>query len=410
MLQHLITQDADLRMVPTDRAELTAAVHRLREELSTDPDPDRTRVLTRWIGIAQMSLGDYGEAHTFLRRSLELAISSGNVRAVVATELNFGDAHRYAGDVETAETFYRSALDTARGKCPELLDFALQHFGKHLMERGDLAGARTHLQESLRLRIGKGNTELVESTQAALDRVDALIGSASASASAVAAPGEWSRRWTAWLQSRTTVGDPTRWNDGFPAIRDAVQSLAMYQRVQPRHLWDQPFPAELITAMAAEAEKALTADGYQHNGKRNAAVGKAANHFAAQVDLAALVAQSTGLDVEQPHTGVYIGYTEGQSLDFHVDEAGFGEANLIICLARTRPTEADRASTTVFISAAGYLECDLGAGSGVVFDGALTPHGRTPLGAGESITLISLGFRARDQAKRALADLPLVPA
>ncbi|MGW2542250.1 tetratricopeptide repeat protein [Kitasatospora sp. NPDC001574] len=409
MLQHLITQDEDLRMVPTDRAELIAAVARLREELSTGPEPDRTRVLTRWIGIAQMSLGDHGEAHTFLRRSLELAIASGNVRAVVATELNFGDAHRYAGDVETAETFYRSALDTARGRCPEFLDFTLQHFGKHLMERGDLAGARAHLQEALRLRIAKGSTELVESTQAALDRVDVLIGSTPVSAPVVAAPEEWSRRWTAWLQARTTVGDPTRWHDDLDVVRDAVRSLAVHQRVQPRHLWDQPFPADLITAMAAEAERALSADGYQHNGKRNAAVGDAANHFATRADLAALVARSTGLDVEQPHTGVYIGYTEGQSLDFHVDEAGFGEANLIICLKRTCPTEADKASTSVFISAAGYLECDLGVGTAVVFDGALTPHGRTPLSTGEGITLISLGFRARDQAKRALTDLPPVP-
>ncbi|WP_051055321.1 MULTISPECIES: tetratricopeptide repeat protein [Kitasatospora] len=410
MLQHLIRQDADLRMVPTDRAELTTALKGLREELATSPEPDRIRVLTRWIGIAEMSLGDYDEAHTFLRRSLELAITSGNVRAVVATELNFGDAHRYAGDIETAETLYRSALDTARSQCPELLDYALQHFGKHLMERGDLTGARTHLQEALRLRIAKGNTELVESTQAALDRLDTLIGSTPVSAPVVAGPGEWSREWTAWLQARTTVSDPTRWHDDLTAVRGAVQSLALHQRVQPRHLWDQPFPTELVAAMAAEAEKALAADGYRHNGKRNAAVCDAANHFAAQVDLAAIVARSTGLDVEQPHTGVYIGYTEGQSLDFHVDEAGFGEANLIICLARTRRTGTAKASTTVFISAAGHLECDLAAGSGVVFDGALTPHGRTPLGAGESITLISLGFRARDQARRVLSDLPPVPA
>ncbi|MGW4693248.1 tetratricopeptide repeat protein [Kitasatospora cineracea] len=391
-------------MVPIDRAELTAAMDGLREELSTGPDPDRTRVLTRWIGTAQLGLGNHDEARTFLRWSLELAITSGNVRAIVATELNFGDAHRYAGDIETAETFYRSAMDTARGQCPELLDFALQHFGKHLMERGDLTGARTHLQEALRLRITKGNTELVESTQAALDRVDALVGNA------VVAADEWSREWTTWLQAHTTVSDPTRWHDDLTAVRGAVQSLAVHQRVQPRHLWDQPFPTELVAAMAAEAERVLAADGYRHNGKRNAAVGDAANRFAAQVDLAAIVARSTSLDVEQPHTGVYIGYTEGQFLDFHLDEAGFGEANLIICLARTRRAGTAKASTTVFISAAGYLECDLDTGCGVVFDGALTPHGRTRLGVGESVTLISLGFRARDRERRVLTNLPPVPA
>jgi predicted 2-oxoglutarate/Fe(II)-dependent dioxygenase YbiX len=161
--------------------------------------------------------------------------------------------------------------------------------------------------------------------------------------------------------------------------------------------------------MAEEAEKALSADGYLHNGKRNAPVGNTATRFAAQADLAAVVARSTGLEVEQPHTGVYIAYEEGQFLDFHVDESGFGEANLILCLKHARPTGAPRVSTTVFINADGYLECDLAAGDCVVFDGALTPHGRTPLSAGESVTLISFGFRARDQAPRTVTDLPPVP-
>ncbi|MFD5437061.1 tetratricopeptide repeat protein [Kitasatospora sp. NPDC127067] len=179
MLDHLITHDADLRMVPTDRDELTSAVGRLHEELRALPeetDPARVRLLTRWIGIGRMCLGDHEEARTSLRQSLDLAAVMGNTRAVVATGLNLADAHRYAGDVQTADALYRSALTSARSRHPELLDFALQHTGKHLMERGDLADARTHLQEAMRLRITKGDRELIESTQAALDRVELLAG------------------------------------------------------------------------------------------------------------------------------------------------------------------------------------------------------------------------------------------
>ncbi|MBV6700113.1 tetratricopeptide repeat protein [Kitasatospora aureofaciens] len=413
MLQHLIDQDEGLRMVPTDRNELTTAVGQLNEELRGLPeeaDPARTRVLTRWIGIGQMCLGHHEEARTFLRQSLDLAAAIGNTRAVVATGLNLGDAHRYAGDVQTADALYRSALNTARSQHPELVDFALQHTGKHLMERGDLAGAQAHLQEALRLRIVKGDAGLVESTQAALARVELLIGQADATAADGAVPRQWSGQWTSWLQSRTTAQTPARWAEDFPTLRDAVRGLTAHQRVHPRHLRDQSFPAELITQVAEEAEKAVAVDGYLHNGKWNAAVGDAASRFAGQVDLAAVVARSTGLDVEQPHTGVYIAYLEeGQFLDFHVDEVGFGEANLILCLKHERPTGAPRAGTTVFINADGYLECDLAAGDCVVFDGALTPHGRTPLSAGESVTLISFGFRARDQASRAVGNLPPAP-
>ncbi|WP_285732965.1 tetratricopeptide repeat protein [Kitasatospora phosalacinea] len=175
MLHHLLTQDADLRMVPTDRAELAAAVDRLHEELSAGAAPGRTRVLTRWIGIGHLVLGNHDEARAFLRRALELAVADGDARAVVATGVNSGDAHRYAGDLPAADACYRSALDTARSACPELLDFALQHFGKHLAERGDLLGARAHLREALRLRDAKGDAELIGSTRDALDLVESRL-------------------------------------------------------------------------------------------------------------------------------------------------------------------------------------------------------------------------------------------
>ncbi|MGG8410348.1 tetratricopeptide repeat protein [Streptomyces sp. 12297] len=396
---------------------MTAAVEKIREELQAlpeDADIARARVLARWAGIGLLSLGHHDEARAFLRRALDLAEASGNSRAVIATELNLADAYRYAGEAQNADVLYRRALDGARGQHPELVDFALQHLGKHLMEQGSLTPARAHLQEALRLRLTKGDAGLIESTQAALDRVELLISHAStdtpASADGAAEAAQWSKRWTSWLQSRTTARTPARWEEGFPALRDAVRDLTAHERVHPRHLRDQSFPAELLVGMAEEAEKALAADGYLHNGKWNAAVGEAANRFAGQVDLAAVVARSTGLEVEQPHGGVYIAYLEEeQFLDFHVDEFGFGEANLILCLKHERLAAAPTVSYTVFIDADGYVECDLAPGDCVVFDGALTPHGRTPLGAGESVILVSFGFHARDQAPRTAAHLPPVP-
>lgn len=413
MLQHLIAQDDTLRMIPTDRDQLTAAVEKTREELRALPegaDPARARLLARWTGIGMVVLGYYEEALPLLRQALDLATSSGNTRAVIATELNLGDAYRYAGAADTADALYRKALDAAQEQHPELVDFALQHFAKHLMERGDLLSARAHLWEARRLRVAKNDPGLIESTQAAVDRVELLIRQAGADADGPAdGDTTWSRQWTSWLQSRTSVWAPAGWEAGFPALRDGVRALTAHQRVQPRHLRNQ-FPTDLLAAMTEEAEKALTSVGYLHNGKWNAAVGEAASRFAEHVDLAAVVAHGTGLEVEQPHTGVYIAYlTEGQFLDFHLDEFGFGEANLILCLKHERPTAATTLSATTFIGADGYLEYFLAQGDCVVFDGALTPHGRTPLSAGESVILISFGFHARDRRPRTAAPLPAAP-
>ncbi|MEU8540856.1 tetratricopeptide repeat protein [Streptomyces sp. NPDC048717] len=183
MLQHLIKKDEGLRMVPIDRNQLATAVNGLHEELRALPtgtDPDRARVLTRWIGIGHMTLGDYPGARTFLRQALDLAAASGNGRAVVAIELNLGDVYRYGGEVETAGGYYRSALASARAQHPDLVDFALQHTAKHLMEKGDLASSHAHLLEALELRIAKGDAELITSTRAAVARVEVMLGPAGA--------------------------------------------------------------------------------------------------------------------------------------------------------------------------------------------------------------------------------------
>lgn len=55
---------------------------------------------------------------------------------------------------------------------------------------------------------------------------------------------------------------PARWAEDFPDLRDAVRGLTAHQRVHPRHVRDQSFPAELIAAIAVEAEKAVAAGGY----------------------------------------------------------------------------------------------------------------------------------------------------
>ncbi|MFI1015806.1 hypothetical protein [Streptomyces sp. NPDC020965] len=87
----------------------------------------------------------------------------------------------------------------------------------------------------------------------------------------------------------------------------------------------------------------------------------------------------------------------------------FGEANVLLCLKHEHLAAIPTVSCTVSIDADGSLACDLTPGDCVVFDGALTPHGRTPLGAGENVILVSFGFRAREQAPPTVAHLPPAP-
>jgi Flp pilus assembly protein TadD len=77
------------------------------------------------------------------------------------------DAVALRAAVDAAQ--YEPALAPARRAAPDRVDFALQHYGKHLIDAGRIDEAVACLREALRLRQTKGDPALVESTRNALD-------------------------------------------------------------------------------------------------------------------------------------------------------------------------------------------------------------------------------------------------
>jgi tetratricopeptide (TPR) repeat protein len=173
----LVTLDAGLRAVPTDREALEGAVGEVRAALRTaEAAGDDRAVLarTRELGFGLLVLGDHAAAARLLARAAALADAAGDVRSAVAARVNLGDAHRYAGDHAGAEPVYRRALADARRDAPDRVDFALQHLGKHCTELGRRAEARSLLREALALREAKGDAALIKSTRAALQAAEDL--------------------------------------------------------------------------------------------------------------------------------------------------------------------------------------------------------------------------------------------
>lgn len=154
-------------MVATDPDALTEAVERLRA-MDSGAGRDDLALLRR-LGYGLIALGRCAEAVPVLDRAVALASAAGTARAEVAVRINLGDAHRYGGDQRSAGEQYDRALDLARGQVPDLVDFALQHKGKHLIDTGRPEEAVRCLQEALTLRRAKGDPELIRSTVAALD-------------------------------------------------------------------------------------------------------------------------------------------------------------------------------------------------------------------------------------------------
>ncbi|MCX5213737.1 tetratricopeptide repeat protein [Kitasatospora sp. NBC_00240] len=159
----LIVLDAGGRMVPKDREALERAV----ADLLGGP-LDRPDVLRR-AGVGLLVLGRHDEAVRLLRRASALAGDDGRA---VAVHLNLGDAQRYRGDLDAAESAYRKALRLAHAHAPHLLSYCFQHLGKQRLDQGRTAEARAFLEEALRRRRAAEDLDLIASTESALRLVE----------------------------------------------------------------------------------------------------------------------------------------------------------------------------------------------------------------------------------------------
>ncbi|MFB9909413.1 hypothetical protein [Allokutzneria oryzae] len=215
---------------------------------------------------------------------------------------------------------------------------------------------------------------------------------------------EWHERWTSWFERSCPVEDlPAPGGEVFRHATRAARTFAALALTPP--VYDTSgahVPADLVEALAVEAD-ALLATERQRRGlgrKWNCGPGPVAERMLDRVDLPAVVHALTGVHVAPPHGGTYLGYLdEGDSLSLHLDKQGFGEITAILCL-RHRPAtspsagESTAASGTVVIDSSGYRHFPAQAGALLVFDGAFTPHGRTPTTGEEQVLLLTLGFRA----------------
>jgi tetratricopeptide (TPR) repeat protein len=171
-IENLIVMDERQRMAAADPVALREAVGALQARLAAVGEPEKRMVLLRRIGSGLTALGDLAAARRVLSEALELACELADPRAEVAVRINMGDALRYAGDLPAAAAQYELALALARRAAPDRVDFALQHYGKHLFDAGRTEQAIACLREALRLRQAKGDTDLIESTRRALAMVD----------------------------------------------------------------------------------------------------------------------------------------------------------------------------------------------------------------------------------------------
>jgi tetratricopeptide (TPR) repeat protein len=165
--------DDRLREVATEREAVERAAEAARERLEDAGLDAVERVRTLgYLGNAERILGHHDAAVATLEECLAHAEELEDPPAVAVARIRLGEALRCADRLTEAEACLRTAAAETEGE--PLHHFALQHLGKCLTDEGLTTEAVVVLEQALRVRQETGTSELVASTEAALERASRL--------------------------------------------------------------------------------------------------------------------------------------------------------------------------------------------------------------------------------------------
>ncbi|MGE7922428.1 tetratricopeptide repeat protein [Viridibacillus arvi] len=124
------------------------------------------------LGNLYRIAGDNKQAIIILEKSFKLAEENGLKKLKIANLIRLGEAFKFAGQYKEALRLFDIAIQTLTPTDDfGLLDFALQHKGKCLMELDESEYALSHFQEALCIRKRKEDSSLIHSTQLAIQFV-----------------------------------------------------------------------------------------------------------------------------------------------------------------------------------------------------------------------------------------------
>jgi HTH-type transcriptional regulator, pleiotropic regulator of extracellular virulence genes len=163
-------EDDTLRAVPNDPAAMRQAIDWLQDQAAGEADPAEQARLLGLAGACAGTLRETRRAAAMLKQAIELADTHGTARQQVTLRIRLADIHALGGRPEEAIELLRAQLARclADRVLESLIDFAHQHFGKALLDAGQVNDGIEHLERALTIRKEKGDAELIASTEQAL--------------------------------------------------------------------------------------------------------------------------------------------------------------------------------------------------------------------------------------------------
>ena len=202
----------------------------------------------------------------------------------------------------------------------------------------------------------------------------------------------------AWSDAARHIADVSALNEldkaGDLALRALAGKLATATLMR-QPLLDTPSWAtsSVVEALATNAGASIQRTGQrQPSGKKNAFVGRKVRPLLQKLRVREYVESVAGHSLEPNPSLHYATYDRpGSFVQFHVDTRSYGDITVLLCLGY-RDVENSGQSATTFVTADGIKQFKLASGQALTFDGTCSIHGRTPVEAGEEITLLIASY------------------
>lgn len=170
------TFDADLRDVPHAPQDMESACDLLTARLSEEglEQIEQVKMLGQ-LGVFSRMLGRLEAAQGYLEQAVALSTQLDDKRQVLVNGIRLAHVYQWQLRFEKADALFMECLRRCEGD-PDLtdyIDFACQHYGKSLFDQGQYEEADAMFRRALDIRMSKGDRDLIESTQLALQATQA---------------------------------------------------------------------------------------------------------------------------------------------------------------------------------------------------------------------------------------------
>jgi len=171
--------DNNLREVPNSPADMMSAMRYLVRKLEREDLETRERIKhLGLIGSYARILHEFAIAEAAITEAIKLCDTQELVPNEVVNQIRLAHIYQWQGHYGESNRLFSTLLERTRTE-PEVFyleDFVLQHTGKNYFDQEKYGAALEFFEDALKLRLDKGDRELIQSTKHAIQETKRRLG------------------------------------------------------------------------------------------------------------------------------------------------------------------------------------------------------------------------------------------